>query len=125
MHYLNGEQSGVMMTFSVMAALATAGQPLAAEPAQPKAQLLAQAHDRCMTTYAVRLTYTAATDEAIYSEAVSGCSAVKNELGAAISREYPADRAAELTALLEAQAKPNFLTLLQRIRTDRLGRVRN
>lgn len=108
-----------------MAALATATQPLSAQPAQPDAQLLAQAHDRCMTTYAVRLTKTAATDEAIYSEAVSGCSAVKNALGAAIARDFAVDRAAELAALLEAQAKPNFLALLQRIRTDRLNRVRN
>ena len=78
-----------------------------------------------MTTYAVRMTMTAATDEAIYADAVSGCSAVKNALGAAIVRDYPADRAAELNALLDAQAKPNFLALLQRIRADRLSRARN
>lgn len=112
-----------MIVVSLIAVAAFAAQ--SAQPAQPSAMTLAQAHDRCMTTYAVRLTKTAATDEAIYAEAVAGCKAVQDLLGAAIAKEYTPAQAAELTAMLEAQAKPNFLTLLQRIRTDRLSRAGN
>jgi L-alanine-DL-glutamate epimerase-like enolase superfamily enzyme len=112
-----------MMAISLIAAAALAAQ--AAQPAQPSAMVLAQAHDRCMTTYAVRLTRTSATDEAIYAEAIAGCKALKDQLSASIAREYSPAQAAELTGTLETQARPNFLTLLQRIRTDRLSRGGN
>ena len=110
-----------MTGFSFIAAVALAAQ--SGQPAQPGAMVLAQAHDRCMTTYAVRLTKTPATDEAIYAEATAGCQALKDKMSASIAREFTPSRAAELTTLLESQAKPNFLTLLQRIRADRLGRA--
>jgi hypothetical protein len=84
--------------------------------------MLAQAQDRCMTTYAVRLTRTSATDEAIYADARSGCGTLASQLHAAIAKEYPADQAAELLATLDAQARPNFMALLQRIRADRAAR---
>jgi hypothetical protein len=101
-------------------AAATMFQP--AEVAQPNAMMLAQAHDRCMVGYAVRLTKTSASDEAIYTEAVTGCKGLHEQLGAAVAREYAPEQAAHLTTSLEAQAKPNFLSLVQRIRTDRLSK---
>ena len=112
-----------MIAVSLVAAAALAAQP--AQPPQPGAMMLAQAYDRCMATYAVRLTRTAATDDAIFAEAVAGCKAAKDQLVTSIAGEYTPAQAAELTATLEAQARPNFLTLLQRIRTDRLGRAGN
>jgi len=111
-----------MIAVSLIAA-ALAAQ--SAEPAEPGAMVLAQAQDRCMATYAVRLTKTSATDEGIYAEAVSGCKDLNGQLIAAIAREYSPAQAAELTAAMEAQAKPNFLKLLQRIRADRLQRAGN
>ena len=105
--------------FAVVAA--TIVQP--AEASQPNAMMLAQAHDRCMVGYAVRLTKTSATDEAIYREAVTGCKALHERLGAAVAREYAPEQAAQLTTSLEAQAKPNFLRLVQQIRTDRLSKT--
>jgi hypothetical protein len=116
-------QGGMMMIAVSMVVAAALAQSVPSN--QPSAMLLAQAHDRCMTTYAVRLTKTTAPDDAIYAEAVAGCKAVKDQLATGIAREYPAAQAAELTAMLEAQAKPNFLALVQRIRTDRLGRPGN
>lgn len=95
------------------------------EPTPPSAMLLAQAHDRCMATHAVRLTRTAATDEEIYAEALEGCKALHEQLGAAVEREYLPEQAAQLTTSLQAQAKPNFLALLQRIRADRAKRAGN
>jgi hypothetical protein len=109
--------------FSAVAAVFAA--PSAAQTAEPNAMLLAQALDRCMTTYAVRLTKTDAADGLIFSEAVAGCKRVKDQLGFAIAKEYKADQAKELTSMLDAQAKPNFMKLLQRIRTDRLSRTAN
>jgi hypothetical protein len=89
----------------------------------PETIMLAQAHDRCMTTYAVRLSSTATDDEAIYSEAAAGCKELEKQLGSVLLREYPPAQAAELTELLELQSKPNFMSLLQRIRTDRAAKA--
>ncbi|MFC7536148.1 hypothetical protein ACFQPG_02050 [Sphingomonas sp. GCM10030256] len=102
-----------------------AAQPISAQTAQPSAMMLAQAHDRCMTTYAVRLTNTAATDQSIFADATAGCKELKDQLGAAIARDYTPAQATELNAMLEAQAKPNFDKLLQRIRADRAAKPAN
>ena len=102
-----------------------AAQRVAAQAAPPNAMVLAQAQDRCMTTYAVRMTKTDATDEEIYSGATEGCKDLQGQLHAAIAKEYSADQAKELIATLEAQAKPNFLQLLQKIRADRQIRAAN
>lgn len=112
-----------MFTFLLIAAAAVASQP--AQAPEPSAAVLAQALDRCMTTHAVRLTRTSATDDAIYTEAAAGCKALNEQLGARIAQEYTPAQAAELTTMLEAQAKPNFLSLLQRIRADRRFRAGN
>ena len=107
------------MYLTLLAILAAAiMQP--AETAQPGAMVLAQAHDRCMVGYAVRLTKTPASDEAIYAQALTGCKALHEQLGAAVAREYAPEQAARLTTMMDAQAKPNFLALLERIRADRL-----
>jgi Na+-translocating ferredoxin:NAD+ oxidoreductase RnfC subunit len=102
-----------------------AAQPAAASEAQPNVMILAQAQDRCMTTYAVRLTRTEAADEEIFAQANEGCRQLTDQLHAAIAREYPADQARELVAALQANARPNFLTMLQRIRADRQRRSGN
>jgi|SRR4028119_1688098 hypothetical protein len=94
-----------------------------AQPAPANAMILAQANDRCMTTYAVRLTRTDATDEAIFKSAVEGCAKLKGQLYTAIHNEYPTAQASELTVQLDAAAKPNFLNLLRRIRSDRAQRA--
>ncbi|SEH19748.1 hypothetical protein SAMN05428974_3628 [Sphingopyxis sp. YR583] len=93
--------------------------------AQANAMLLAQANDRCMTTYAVRMTKTDATDDAIFAAATEGCKELKAQLFGAIDKEYPADQASGLKSQLDAAEKPNFMKLLQKIRTDRLQRGAN
>lgn len=89
--------------FALGAALAS--HSALAQSEQANAMMLAQANDRCMTTYAFRMTGTDATDEAIFASATAGCKALKSQL--------------------EAQAKPNFLNLLQKIRADRARRAGN
>ncbi|WP_344707435.1 hypothetical protein [Sphingomonas swuensis] len=90
------------------------------DAARTSAMVIAQAHDRCMAGFAVRLTKTSATDDAVYSEAVAGCRALREQRDAAVAREFAPEQAAHLTRFFEAQAKPSFLRLLERIRNDRL-----
>lgn len=96
-----------------------------AQPTQANAMMLAQAHDRCMTSYAVRMTKTEATDEQIFSGATEGCKELQGQFHAAVVKEYPAAQADELITMLNAQAKPNFLNMLRKIRSDRLLRSGN
>ena len=91
----------------------------AAQQVTPETMLLAQAHDRCMTTQAVRLTRTAAADEAIFASAQAGCRGLRDQLTAAIARDLPAGQASELTAMLDARTGPEFTALLARIRAGR------
>ena len=114
-----------MFVNSILAVLWIAGQAAAPAEAQARVPILAQGVDRCMTTYAVRLTRTEAADEAIFAEAIQGCRELSGQLNAAITREYPEQQARELVATLEAHARPNFMTLLQRIRVDRQRRAGN
>lgn len=100
-------------------------QPAAAAQAEPRVPVLAQALDRCMATYAVRLTRTDSADEEIFSAASDGCRSLTEQLSTAIAIEYPADQAQQLVAMLEANARPNFLAMLQRIRADRQNRAAN
>jgi hypothetical protein len=96
-----------------------------AQPAQANAMTLAQANDRCMTTYAVRMTKTDVADDTIFAAATEGCKELKAQLFGAIDKEYPADQARGLKSQLDAAEKPNFIKLLQKIRTDRLQRGGN
>ncbi|MDZ3833472.1 MAG: hypothetical protein U0S50_16895 [Sphingopyxis sp.] len=96
-----------------------------AQTAQADAMMLAQANDRCMTTYAVRMTKTDATDDAIFAAATEGCKELRAQLFGAIDKEYPADQASGLKSQLDAAEKPNFIKLLQKIRADRLQRGGN
>jgi len=96
-----------------------------AQTAQANAMMLAQANDRCMTTYAVRMTKTDAADDAIFAAATEGCKDLKSQLFGAIDKEYPADQASDLKSQLDAAEKPNFVKLLQKIRADRLQRGGN
>lgn len=113
------------LPFAALSALVLAGPAAAFQAPQteePSAMLLAQAWDRCMTEHAVRLTHTPATDEAIYLEAASGCDHIKARVFAAVGRDLPRSEATQLTSAFDAQAKPNFLTMLRRIRADRAAR---
>lgn len=91
-------------------------------PADP--QLLAQALDRCMATYAVRLTRTPTADDDIFAQAKLGCQPLTDQLNAAIRAQMPPADAAAITAQLESSAKPNFMAMLAKIRSDRALRER-
>ena len=72
-----------------------------------------------MTTFAVRLTKTAATDEEIYAEADRSCRDLKQQLRAAINTQLPPADAKDVINQFDTSAKPNFMALLARIRRDR------
>lgn len=110
----------IMIAGLVVGATVMAGTTHA-QPSQANAMMLAQANDRCMTTYAVRMTKTDAADDAIFAAATEGCKDLKSQLFSAIDKEYPADQASSLKSQLDAAEKPNFIKLLQKIRTDRLS----
>lgn len=95
----------------------------AAQQGQPNAQIVAQAVDRCMATYAVRLTKTDTADEDIFAQAKLGCLPLHGQLVAAINAQLPAAQAGEILRTLDAQEKPNFMALLARIRSDRAQRA--
>ncbi|MBC2650681.1 hypothetical protein [Novosphingobium aerophilum] len=98
-----------------------AGMASAQSP-QADAPTLAQALDRCMATYAVRLTRTDAADESIYASAVEGCKPIETELRAIVRRDVPPAQADAAFRQWDEQAKPNFMALLKRIRADRAAR---
>jgi hypothetical protein len=96
--------------------------PAVAQPT-PSVPLLAQAFDRCMATYAVRLTRTLANDDAIYAEAIKGCQEIDGQLRTAVRAQMPAAEAEKLFAQFDASSRPEFMALLQRIRADRAARA--
>lgn len=97
-------------------------QPAPTQPAEADAMVLAQALDRCMATQAVRLTHTSAADAAIYAQARQSCSPLRDRLRAAISAQLSQADAAGLLQAMDAQAEPNFMNMLARIRSDRARR---
>jgi hypothetical protein len=115
------------MRFLPAALVAVSLWPAPAWSQQPQAdvQIVAQAYDRCMATYAVRLTKTASSDEDIYLQAAEGCLGLGDRLKSAISAQLPAPQAAEILAAMEAQAKPSFINMLAQIRSDRARRTGN
>ncbi|HVJ02184.1 MAG TPA: hypothetical protein VM662_08380 [Sphingomonas sp.] len=90
---------------------------------QGNIQIIAQALDRCMATYAVRLTRTAASDDDIYGQATTSCKSLRDQLTAAIRAQVPSAQATSLLGSLDAQAKPNFMAMLAKIRSDRAARA--
>lgn len=102
--------------------LASFAQPSVAQTPRPSVMVLAQAHDRCMTIVAVRESKVNADDEVIYEHAKAACEESKGGLFEAIRAERPSEQAEGLIDELEAQAKPNFLNMLRRIRADRQSR---
>ena len=102
--------------------LLLAAQQAAAQQPEPNVMVLAQALDRCMTTHAVRLTHTAATDADIYAQARQSCLSLNDRLRASISAQVPPAQAAEVLRSIDAQAEPSFMALLARIRSDRAQR---
>jgi hypothetical protein len=99
-----------------------AAQPAAAQQAEPDIQILASALDRCMATYAVRLTRTAASDREIFAQAIQGCGPLDARLRAALRTQLPPAEADEVLRTIDAQAEPNFMAILARIRSDRAAR---
>jgi hypothetical protein len=106
---------------AVMAALAL-WSPAYGQQSEPTLMMVAQAQDRCMTTYAVRLSRQTA-DEAIFERAEAGCSELDAQLDAAIQRDVPAAKQAEIRAMLANSKKPNFMAMLAKIRSDRASRA--
>jgi hypothetical protein len=94
-------------------------QPASAQTEQPSPAILAQALDRCMATYAVRLTKTGAADDAIFTSAVEGCKQIETDLKIVVRRDIAPAQAEAAIMQWGTQAKPNFMSLLQRIRADR------
>ena len=113
------------LTSGLLLSLTLVAGAVHAQPVQANAMMLAQANDRCMTTYAVRMTKTDVADDAIFAAATEGCKELKAQLFSAIDKEYPADQANGLKSQLDAAEKPNFMKLLQKIRTDRQQRGGN
>lgn len=103
--------------------LSLIAQVASAQLPQTDVPTLAQALDRCMATYAVRLTRTDAADEAIFASAVEGCKQIDTELRTAVRRNVDAAQADAALKQWDEQAKPNFMSLLTRIRTDRAARA--
>ena len=98
-------------------------QPAAGQQPLQDVQIVAQAYDRCMATYAVRLTHTAASDQDIFSQASQGCLPLKSRLIEAINAQLPPAQAREVLESIEAQGEPNFMGMLALIRSDRRRRA--
>ena len=109
---------------AAMAALVVWSPAYGQQP-EPTLMMVAQAQDRCMTTYAVRLSKETADDEAIYERAEAGCSELDTKLDAAIQRDVPAAKQAEIRAMLANSKKPNFMAMIAKIRSDRASRAAN
>lgn len=110
----------IFAAFSVTL-LAAFGQAASAQ-APSKMMILAQAQDRCMTTHAVRQTRTSTDDRAIYEFARTECEGLQQQLDASIDLELPAEQAKAVKEQMRAQSKPNFLSLVAKIRSDRAER---
>jgi hypothetical protein len=114
----------VIKKFSIGFALLTATfAGVAWGQAQANAMTIAQAHDRCMTTQAVRLTRTDASDDAIFQTATEACKELETGLFAALRAERPREEAEAIIAAMNDQAQANFQTMLDRIRADRAARA--
>ncbi|WP_203310371.1 hypothetical protein [Sphingomonas beigongshangi] len=107
------------------ALIALAAQSAAAPEPQANPQVIAQALDRCMATYAVRMTKTDASDETIFAEATRGCVQLNEQFKAAINAQVPAPQASAFIKQMDATAKPNFMVMLAKIRRDRAARAAN
>lgn len=111
------------LKLAVVASIAVnSAQPAAAQQNQPNFMFIAQALDRCMTTYAVRLSKTAASDEEIYTEATTGCAPLNAKLTEGITATVPPQQAAEFLKDVDASKKRNFLNMLAKIRNDHAKR---
>ena len=108
--------------WQVAALSALTGATVSAQPVGPNLMTVAQAQDRCMTTNAVRLTRETTDDNAIFEQAKAGCAELEAKLNDAIEREVPAGKQAELKAILSESERPNFMTMLAKIRSDRAAR---
>ncbi|MDV3457909.1 hypothetical protein RZN05_13015 [Sphingomonas sp. HF-S4] len=107
---------------SLAALIALSGLQQAPAPqaqVQLDPQIIAQAADRCMATHAVRSSRTSTDDEAIYAQARLSCAPLNDQLAIALRARLAPAQAAEALRTLDAQAKPNFMAMIARIRSDR------
>lgn len=88
---------------------------------RPDVEIVAHAYDRCMVMYAVRLSKTATKDDEIYARATELCLPLKSKVTAALTAQQP-EQATETLKAIDAQAKPNFMTMLAKIRSNRAKR---
>ncbi len=114
-----------MMNVMVGAILMAGVQSVAPPQAQQNIQVTAQALDRCMATYAVRLTKTPASDDAIFAEATRSCAPLNEALTTALNTQLPPAQANAFIKQMDASARPNFMTMLARIRHDRASKPAN
>jgi hypothetical protein len=112
----------VDQTIAIMLISLFAVQQATAQQPQPDFQIVAQAYDRCMATYAVRLTRTAATDEDIFLQARQSCLPLKERLRAAIRTQVPPEHVAEFLQAIDVDPELRFMAMLARIRSDRARR---
>ncbi len=111
-----------MIRFAIpLLALAWAVPSVAQDPS-PDVMMLAQAHDRCMTTVAVRESHNEADDSVIFDHAVAACADLDAQLQAAIRSSFNAQQSAELIAMMDEQARTNFMQMLVQIRAGRNAR---
>ena len=94
----------------------------AAQDPSPGLMALAQAHDRCMTTVAVRESHQETDDAVIFEHAVAACAELDAQLHAAIRSNFTAQQSEELIAMMDEQARPNFMQMLVQIRAGRVAR---
>lgn len=111
-----------MFRTAVIAVFLVASPTVARTP-EPSLMLLAEAHDRCLVTYAVRLAGSGEEDEQIYAAASQGCSEIKARRDGAVRTELPPEHVDDLLRELEAAEKPNFMRVLKQIRADRAARA--
>ena len=86
------------------------------------APTLAQALDRCMAVQAVRLTKTDIGDDEMYARAAEACRGVKERLAEKVGEDYPAAEGAQALREVEAQSRPGFMGMVDKVRGVRAGR---
>ena len=105
------------MIFDFLALLSTI-QVATAQPSQPSAMLLAQAHDRCLATVASQQ-LGQLDDEKIYANAIATCSKIEVDLYKDIRIEYPIEQAEYVIGAIKAKSRSNFTNVLRKMEAQR------
>jgi len=117
-----------MMKRLLIATTLAAGVPTSAIAGEtnPLAQIMitANAYDRCVTTYAVKLLESGLSDDDLYVVASTMCRDLNDLMKQRIIASLPAAQANEMLARLGADPKGDYLKKLQAIRQGRSRRAR-